>query len=284
MDVKAENLLMENLLTKGQFIIPDYQREYDWDDSEIDEFLDDLEELEKDEKYFIGHMVFEGDFNGTKFSVIDGQQRITTATILLCAVRDLLIQINSESSIKLANAIHDKYVFNKDKNGNDYEVLRNDMPYPILQAYVQSKFNEKDKKVRPVKSGEKKIIKAYDKFQRLLSSWDQNSLIEYRDKLLNLEVIFVAVKESEDNEKVDAHEIFMTLNATGKDLTPLDLIKSRVFKTYTSPVNIKEPSDSWKEMVSNIGDNKKFLNNFWSSRYKKVADKKIFKEICKRNY
>lgn len=110
---------------------------------------------------------------------------------------------------------------------------------------------------------------------------NQAALVEYRDKLLNLEVIFVAVKESEDNEKVDAHEIFMTLNATGKDLTPLDLIKSRVFKTYSSPVNIKEPADSWKEMINNIGDNKKFLNNFWASRYKKVADKKIFKEFVK---
>lgn len=159
MDVKAENLLLENLLTKGQFIIPDYQREYDWDDTEIDEFLDDLNDLEKDEKYFIGHMVFEGDFNGTKFSVIDGQQRITTTTILLCVVRDLLIQINSIPSIKLAEAIHNKYVFNKDKNGEDFEVLRNDMPYPILQAYVQSKFNEKDKRVKPHKKEKRKLLR-----------------------------------------------------------------------------------------------------------------------------
>ena len=279
MDVKAENLLFENVLSKGQYIIPDYQREYDWEDSEIDEFLEDIGELEPAEHYFIGHMVFEGDFNGTTFNVIDGQQRITTITILLCVIRDLLYSKESE---KLANALNDKYIFNKNKDGEEFEVLRNDMPYPVLQSYVQSIPKNKDKTKTPEKSGEKKIIKAYDKFIKLFSSYDENELITLRNKLFNLEVIFVAVKDSENNERVDAHEIFMTLNATGKDLTPLDLIKSRIFKLYPKQPHLNEPGDSWKEIIKNTEEKqKKFLNNFWSSRYKKVSDKRVFKEFIK---
>ena len=85
MEVKAENVRFENVLIKGQFIIPDYQREFDWEEPELNEFLEDIIELNINDSHFIGHMVFEGDFNGTEFFVIDGQQRITTITILLCA-------------------------------------------------------------------------------------------------------------------------------------------------------------------------------------------------------
>lgn len=78
MEVKAENLRIENVLTKGQYFIPDYQREFDWADDELNEFIEDVLELEDEERYFIGHMVFEGDFNGTTFNVIDGQQRMSS--------------------------------------------------------------------------------------------------------------------------------------------------------------------------------------------------------------
>lgn len=291
MEVKAENVRFENILTKGQFIIPDYQREYDWEEPELNEFIEDIDELNSGDKHFMGHMVFEGDFNGDKFFVIDGQQRITTITILLCVIRDHLYKLNSASSKKLADAIHNKYIFSQDKEGDPFEVLKNDMPYPILQAYVQNKFGDKDDSKKPKKEGEKKIVKAYDKFIKHFEKSTENELVIARNKLLNLEVIFVAVKSSEDGDTVDAHEIFMTLNATGKDLTAFDLIKSRIFKLYPKKVHINEPNDTWKDILKNInnedsakksGDkSKKFLNNFWSSRYKKVKNEKIFKDFVK---
>ena len=156
MEVKAENVRFENVLIKGQFIIPDYQREFDWEEPELNEFLEDIIELNINDSHFIGHMVFEGDFNGTEFFVIDGQQRITTITILLCVVRDLLYKLNNKSSTKLADALHNKYIFSYDKEGDPFEVLKNDMPYPILQTYVQNKLNEKDPLKKPKKEGEKK--------------------------------------------------------------------------------------------------------------------------------
>lgn len=202
MDVKAENLSFVNILSKGQYIVPDYQREYDWEDEEIDEFISDIEELDREEKYFIGHMVFEGDYNGFEFFVIDGQQRITTVTIMLCVIRDLLYALETLNSIKIADTMNSKYVFNTDKNGVLFPVLRNDMPYPILQAYVQSEPDKKNRNIKPHKSGEIKIVHAYDKFLKLFTGFTEAKLIEYRDKLFNLEIIFVAVKPSDETEKL----------------------------------------------------------------------------------
>jgi uncharacterized protein with ParB-like and HNH nuclease domain len=289
MEVKAENLRIENVLTKGQYFIPDYQREYDWSEDELSEFIEDILEIGDEERYFIGHMVFEGDFNGTKFNVIDGQQTITTITILLCLIRDLFYEKKEEL---LANATNDKFIFNKDKYGVEFGILINQMPYPILQAQIQSKPVLRDFSKKPVKTGEFRILEAYDKFKSLFKDYTSDELKILREKLFNLEIIFVAVKESDSDDKVDAHEIFMTLNATGKDLTPLDLIKGRIFKLYPQSPILNEPADKWKEIIENTKGRKadrknparrslKFLNNFFSYRFGKVSDKRIYKKFVR---
>jgi len=275
MKVEARNLLVKNIFTKGKFIIPDYQREFDWDDEEIDEFLDDINDTRPDENYFIGHMVFEGDFNGNEFFVIDGQQRITTLTILLCIIRDRFFELKEDD---FAYGLNDNFIFRKDEDNKKFVVLTNDMPYPILQKYVQDIPENKDKKMKPSKLGEKKIIYAYDKIYSYLEGYSKEQLVILRDKILSLEVIFVAA-----SERVNARTIFMTLNGTGKDLTPVDLIKAEVFNAYSNDQpHLREPNDSWKKIIENTsGRTNKFFNNFWASRYKKVSDKKIFKEFIK---
>jgi uncharacterized protein with ParB-like and HNH nuclease domain len=273
MNVEAHSQLVSQLLKKGKFIIPDYQREYDWTDTNLDDFINDIQE-DTDNNYFIGHMVCEGDYNGTEFKVIDGQQRITTITIILCVLRDIFINKDLK---KLANGLHENYIFSKDTDYNEYVILDNQMPYPILQSYVQSKPEDKNTSIKPQKSGERKIISAYNKFLDIFNHMNEEELKLFRDKILNLEVIFVAV-----HSEVDAFTIFETLNAKGKDLTPLDLIKNQVFKNYIKQPHIDEPNDSWKSIVSNTEtQNIKFLNNFWASRYKKVSDTKIYKEFTK---
>jgi uncharacterized protein with ParB-like and HNH nuclease domain len=272
MNVEARSQNIENILKKGLFIIPDYQREYDWDNDEVDEFLNDINETPDSENYFIGHMVLEGDYNGTKFNVIDGQQRFTTITIILCAIRDRFFEINEKS---LALGLNENYIFGKDRDHKEYVILQNNMPYPVLQSYVQSIPDDKDFKVKPIKSGEKKIVKIYDRVKKEVDILEIEDLKKLRDKVLNLEVIFVAV-----SDEVDAFTIFETLNATGKDLTPLDLIKNQIFKLYPKKIHLDEPSDSWKIILSNSeGRNLKFLNNFWSSRFKKISNKKIYKDF-----
>jgi uncharacterized protein with ParB-like and HNH nuclease domain len=274
MEVEAFSQKISNVLNKGKFIIPDYQREYDWDESEINELLEDIEEIKSNESYFIGHMVFEGKFTGTEFKVIDGQQRLTTLTIMLCVIRDLFYKNEFKD---LGDGINDKYVFNKDVNNISYAILENKMPYPVLQTYVQNVPNEKDLEVKPTKNGEKKIIKAYDHFNDLYKDKNEKELKDLRDKILNIEIIFVAVSDN-----VDAHTIFMTLNATGKDLTPIDLIKNQIFSLYPKQPHIDEPNDTWKKIINNVDDNGvKFLNNYWSSRYKKISDSRLFKEFYK---
>jgi hypothetical protein len=59
----------------------------------------------------------------------------------------------------------------------------------------------------------------------------------------------------------------------------MDLIKNQVFKNYDTEPHLNEPSDTWKKLLLNTKEHKKFLNYSWSSRYKKVSDAKIYQEF-----
>lgn len=160
MNVDALGMPIKKLLTDGIYTIPDYQREYDWDDEQINELIEDINEIEPNDSYFIGHMVFEGKRNGDFFTVIDGQQRITTITIMLCCLRDIFYKKNEKD---LGDGINDNYIFYKNVDNKKLARLVNEMPYPVLQARVINVPDERDNDVLPQKNGEKKIIDAYNK-------------------------------------------------------------------------------------------------------------------------
>jgi len=268
MTVGGKDLTIKNILKKGKYIIPDYQREYDWSHIEIDEFLSDID-LASDDDYFIGSIVVTGEFSGDEFKVIDGQQRITTITILLAALRDKLYAMGEETLALGMNT----FIFNTDERGEDYTILENKMPYPFLTAYVQSTPEDKDTDILPIKDGEKKIKKAYDHIAKYISSYNKQEIENLRDKVLNLIAVFVTV-DTESN----AFTIFETLNGRGKDLSAFDLIKNQVFKHYPKVTGINNPEDKWNNIKARVTTSSdKFLNNFWASRYKKVAKRKIYK-------
>ena len=275
MKVDARSTSIETLLKKWQYEIPEYQREYDWKEDELIEFWEDINE-NLDEKYFIWHMVFEGEFDSRFFKVIDWQQRITTITIILSVIRDLFYEKNETW---LWDWLNDNFIFWKDKDNNEYVILNNKMPYPVLQKYVQNKLSEKDYSVKPTKWWEMSIINCYNFFKDILINLSIEELKRIRDSILNIEVIFVSV-----SDELDAFTIFETLNAKWKDLTPFDLIKNQIFKNYEKITTLDEPNDTWRKIKENINWNEiNFLNNYWASRYKKVSDIRLYKEFIKES-
>lgn len=275
MEVQAHNMTVAQMFNKGKFIIPDYQRPFDWGEDEISEFLNDiLMNIQND--YFIGHMVFDGQMNDNEFFVVDGQQRITTLTILLCAIRDLYSQVHNDDN--LANGINANFIFKKDIRNQDYPVLKTDMPYPIFQSYVQE-YPKPDNAIEPTNNGEKNIVWAYKYFYQELSKYSKEELEKIVQSILKLELIFVASKG-----RINAHSIFMTLNAKGKDLTFVDLIKNDIFSKYQNPKSMpKELEEKWKRICSNFGDSgEHFFLTFWKSRYMvNISEEKMYKEYSK---
>ena len=98
MKIESSDKDIETLLSSSYFHIPRFQRPYSWDDENIKDFWDDIYSNQSDD-YFIGSMVV---YKNSKqeFGVVDGQQRLTTVTILLCVIRDAFLTLECDDYAK----------------------------------------------------------------------------------------------------------------------------------------------------------------------------------------
>ena len=282
------------LLKESFYRIPRFQRPYSWDRSNIEDFWNDAIK-ENDAQYFIGNFVVYDDKNA--MGVVDGQQRLTTITLLLCAIRNAF---QKEGFTNLANGIH-SLIERTDISDKRLYVLQTESSYPYLQEYIQ-KFDGKPG-VPPEPGPEEQLLKqSFEYFENNVSdvvtktkamlnlseskkkARIEDELSKLRDKVLNLKLIFTAL----DNDD-DAYIIFETLNTRGKDLTLSDLVKghlARLLKPNNSGVDLTK--DKWNRIQRTFEESSAeltvstFIHHFWLSRYEYITEKKLYKALRKR--
>lgn len=275
MEFHAEPLKIRKVLKSNvTYSIPDFQREYSWDKENILEFWNDLN---NSEDLFFGSFVLVGNKNDTELYIVDGQQRLTTITILLSVIRDFFKLIEE---IDLVDTTQSYIVF-VDDDKKLCPILKNETPYPFFQNLIQdsSKIDNLIAKTDEEKliTQNKNLFKSYieQHFETSESKEDKNLFLKkIRDKLLNIDVIYILV-DTLDN----AHTIFETLNNRGRDLEVIDLVKNYIFKSYPSQI-ANNKNEKWKGMIKDIKSNKKqFFNHFWASQYEKATQSKQYKSF-----
>lgn len=291
MKIEANDKEIQEILSLGYFKIPRFQRPYSWGKEEIKTFWIDVVK-ENYDQYFIGSMVV---YHTRKpyFGVVDGQQRLTTITLLLAAIRNAFISLNE---INLAKGVQNYIERANIDNENEF-TLNSETSYPYLHDYIQS-FNGSEI-MHKVGIEEQKLEYA---FEYLTSSLNEElphlkgaqstlfsnpieeslqRLKEIRDKILSLKLVFIQL----DNED-DAYLIFETLNARGQDLTTSDLIKNLLLKVKKSNSSTLDAGKViWNKMVKGFDDSDiqdgmdSFLYHYWLSSHKNTTDKRLFSEI-----
>lgn len=284
----------------GQFLkesfyrIPRFQRPYSWDRSNVEEFWNDAV-VENESQYFIGNFVVYDD--KTAMGVVDGQQRLTTITLLLCALRNAF---RIEGFPSLAKGIHG-LIERADISDQLYYVLQTETSYPYFQEHIQ-KFGGKPGVSADAGPEEQLLKQAFEYFQGNVNgvvngikglptlsepkkkAKIQEELSKLRDKVLSLKLIFTAL----DNDD-DAYIIFETLNTRGKDLTLSDLVKSHLSRLLRPTNNgVDLAKDKWNK-IHNIFEASQadlsistFIHHFWLSRYEYITEKKLYKALRKR--
>jgi len=282
------------LLGEAFYKIPRFQRPYSWERTHVEEFWNDTV-VDNEGDYFIGNFVVYDD-KGV-LAMVDGQQRLTTITLLLCALRNAF----SEQGLRnLAEGIHGRIERANIKNERFF-VLQSETSYPYFQEHIQ-KFGappEVDARVGP----EEELLKqAFDYLrsrvddtvraigaQASLSQAKKQANIEdelarIRDRVLGLKLIFTSL----DNDD-DAYMIFETLNTRGKDLTLSDLVKSqlsRLLKPTNKGVDIAK--DKWAQIAEIFEESQAdlnistFIHHVWLSRYEYITEKKLYKALKRR--
>ncbi|MBD2782860.1 DUF262 domain-containing protein [Xenorhabdus szentirmaii] len=294
MKIEANDKEIQDIFSSGYFKIPRFQRPYSWEKDEVENFWEDITK-NKDENYFIGSMVV---FQSTKpyFGIVDGQQRLTTITIILSVIRDSFLKLKQEN---LAKGIH-KYIEKANVDNEDEFILNSETSFPFLQGVIQSykKSNIKDE----IGVEENNLQNAYNliknKLMTLIPQIESNDnkqidifndtkdnpirqLKDIRDKILSLKLVFIQL----DNED-DAYLIFETLNARGRDLKTSDLVKNLFLKKLRSNNSRFDTAKiSWNNLVSKFDNDTgeqtldNFLLHYWLSEHKYITDKKLFPEI-----
>ncbi len=294
MKIESTDQDIRNLLSSGYYRIPRFQRPYSWTKENIQEFWDDIVK-DRPVEYFIGSMVAfkEG---SQRYGVVDGQQRLTTITILLAVLRNALQKAGFQDLAKgIQGLIERRNIDNKEEF-----VLSTETSYPFLQDYILN-FGTPDVPINPMRE-EINLQNAFDQFAGLvgeaLSKIENDSalneekrslairqkLVEIRDDILNLKIIFVKL-DTED----DAYIIFETLNTRGKDLSLTDLVKNHVTKNLKAKsASVDQPKVKWERILETIEgssvdlDTDTFIHHYWLSRYDYLPAKSLFKELKRR--
>jgi uncharacterized protein with ParB-like and HNH nuclease domain len=274
----------------NKYIVPRYQREYSWETSDIDDFWSDIVQQIKCEagvpkysEYFIGCVVFVGEDSKPDFTIVDGQQRMTTLTLLMKLIANKLRALGDQ---KAADALYQNVIEGKDNDGNEYFKLDSESPKPYLQNELLSPSPEKFSE--PSTEEEKRLGKANDRLKKKIDDFEiegmsgLEAIKTLRTQVLNhLKFIVVTAKDEDD-----ASTIFETLNARGISLTSVDLIKNWVFKNNQKTHPNDNAKDLWKEVRTKVTgipnlDMETFFLHFWNSKYGSSAADNLYKNFQK---
>lgn len=292
MKIEAHDKEIQDIFSLGYFQIPRFQRPYSWERDEVENFWNDVVN-ESTENYFIGSMVV---YQSKKpyFGIVDGQQRLTTITLMLAAVRNAFNALGEEN---LAKGVH-KYIEKPNIENSAEFVIHAETSFPYFQDHIQS-FDglaidcEVGVEEQNLKSAFELINQRLASFIPLSVEQSQSSLFsdinldsiqklkELRDKILSLKLVFIQL----DNEE-DAYLIFETLNARGRDLKTSDLVKNLLLKKMKSANSrLDSPKESWNSLVKKFDDTNDsnildtFLLHYWISEHSYTTDKKLFSQI-----
>jgi len=235
-----------------RFEIPSYQRPYSWTTREAQELLDDVVEAMEDDQddYFLGSFVLVKQPNAKHAEVVDGQQRLTTLTILLAALRDL-----SETD-EIRSYLDQFITVGRDpigKNSSGEPILRvRDKPGERLafERVVQKVGATAQEGKR--NAGEAESVRHYIRnaslYRRALSEMSddmrRNLIAFLRERCL---VVVVEVPTA-----TAARRIFQVLNARGLDLQPTDILKARLLDKIDT-ARVEDYAKAWERHEEDIG-------------------------------
>ena len=253
--IESKDLSVEDLF-KDFYTVPDFQREYVWERDQVerllqdvqDEFFDEDGRLIKGPEYFLGSIVVCRDDDGT-LSLIDGQQRMTTIFLILCAIRDLLNESDESPSDTLKGQIAASSI--NDVGDEVYRhrlVLQYDDSKGILKNVVDdpAHLNEVKEKTISVQ----RIRSAYQDILEFLRANDDSSAkklkLFYATFTKRVKLIRIITPSL-----TNALKVFETVNDRGVGLNAMDLLKNLLFMK-TSPGEYPKLKQRWKDLIDTL--------------------------------
>jgi uncharacterized protein with ParB-like and HNH nuclease domain len=280
---------LSDIIGNGKvYKVPSYQRDYSWkQDHWEDLWADILSILDNDNSvHYMGSIVLQNNGN-KKYSIIDGQQRLSTLTLIVLAtiksIQNLINRnIDKENNEERVSLLSKKFLGDKDPGSLTYsaKLELNENNNSFFQSHLmvfRPPLNE-----RTLGDSDKKLWKAYNFFllkinEHFLNTENGELLANFLNKHTAEKLKFIQIIVEDE---LSAYTVFETLNYRGERLTVSDLLKNFLFSksTETDRIHVK---DKWKKTVDIIGLDKfpAFLRHYWISKNKLTSEKHLFKAL-----
>lgn len=242
--------------TGNQFVIPVYQRNYTWTASkEVKQYFEDLENVINGtyDKHFLGIIIYLDtpiDFKSREFSVIDGQQRLTTTFLILYAIRALMIEQGLKED---ANAVEMQYLVNQfvdEKFKYKLKPLVSDDE--VYQQIVNDQFNKITEKNSNIYKNYCWIVKRVTK---LLENYTFDNILMALNQLY---IVCIPISKEDHPQK-----IFESINSTGAKLAASDLIRNYILMDIQSDIQEKYYTNYWTKLEKYVSSDSKKLQLFF---------------------
>jgi len=267
--------------------VPRYQRDYSWTIEQWSDLWYDIVQLLHDEdSHYMGYLVLQTN-DDKNYQIIDGQQRLTTLSILILAVIKSIRQLPASRIEKTENErraqnIHSNYIGNLDMltltSINKLVLNRNNDGF--YKNYL-SAFNEFPK--RGLKTSEKLLKNSFEYFYSLLSDTYRTAedLIRFLDTVVN-NIFFTVITVTDE---LNAFKVFETLNARGVQLSSSDLLKNYIFSVADTnnlhDTHLEELENRWIRIADTVKDVQisDFLRIYWNSNHKTIRKNQLYRTI-----
>jgi uncharacterized protein with ParB-like and HNH nuclease domain len=259
----GETTLNKLLNTSRQFIVPIFQRNYSWQKSQYEQLWFDIlraSKFKEKQNHFIGSIVYidMGTPAGRpqQLLLIDGQQRLTTISILLCAIKDYVQKFNLETKLINLAKIKNQFLYNSDEIDEDrYKLLLN---VQDKETYIKLI----DNTIFTVNKPATNIIKCYEFFYERIEDFikQHGQIDEIYAGIFKLSLVSISLDKDSDNPQM----IFESMNSTGKDLSQTDLLRNYLLMDLTPEKQTRLYKTYWKSMEELFGEDiyKNDVNKF----------------------
>ena len=254
--ITAQAKSIRSTLYNRRFQADFFQREYDWKERHVAQLIEDLQEKFDDEfaefphngeildelkdvrkygEYFLGPIISAVTDDG--YSIIDGQQRLTTITLLLICLDRL--QVKSIKRVPITDLVYSETYGEKDFT------IKVDDRMECMNALLKGQ--EYD---GPVNKSVENILKRFEDIDSIIQSWledhEQKTVLPLFITWLIQRVIFVEIKTV---STVEAYKIFQTMNDRGLGLTSTDLLKGFLLQKIENEQDRKKLNEFWKKRI-----------------------------------
>ncbi len=272
-------------VSRDRVEVPEFQRGYEWNKKHVTSFWEDIVQFEKErgmangpKKYFLGPIVvLHGD--DEIMQLLDGQQRLATATILLSVLREVAKATGVKDGDDFARDTQNQFIAKAD---GEYALKLGATDKAFFRDFIQSETPVKSKPSlrthRNIFAARHLLLEKVKNKTTGATAAAQLSILRSLRQILVSDLVLACIPVESER---DAFRIFETLNDRGLRLATPDLLLNYLMRQATPEKDQKKVREYWTDMIERMGkrDINRFLRHMWVSNYGDLKAQDLFSEL-----